>query len=265
MRKNRPPSKSPASTYLRKFVAVMGARDGIDLRFDRSRVGVESRRGPVAAAAARQNPSNRTSRARTACHGKIFPGLRMPCGSNAALTRFISAISSGDSSIGEERRLREADAVLAADRPFERDDAREQRALGLVRARDLVGVVRVDHDVDVDVAVAGMAEARDAQPEVARDVARRARTARGIRPFGTTTSWLNLSGAIIFSDSDSSRRTRHSSCRSASSRARRTSVAPAVAARVLDARGLLRDRLRRCRRLRAAAARRCPPARASAR
>ena len=32
--------------------------------------------------------------------GKILPGFRMPFGSNAALTRFISAISSGDSSIG---------------------------------------------------------------------------------------------------------------------------------------------------------------------
>ena len=30
--------------------------------------------------------------------GKILPGLRMPCGSNAALTRFISAISSADNS-----------------------------------------------------------------------------------------------------------------------------------------------------------------------
>ena len=42
--------------------------------------------------------------------------------------------------------------------------------------------------------------------------------ARESAPFGTTTSWLNLRPATIFSDSDSSRRTRHSSCRSASSR-----------------------------------------------
>ena len=35
-----------------------------------------------------------------------------------------------------------------------------------------------------------------------------------MRPLGTTTSWLNLSDAIVFSDSDSSRRTRHSSSRS---------------------------------------------------
>ncbi len=74
--------------------------------------------------------------------GKIFPGFRRPCGSNAAFTRFISAISSGASSIGDERRLREADAVLAADRPFQRHDAFEQQALGLVRALNLVGVGR---------------------------------------------------------------------------------------------------------------------------
>ena len=40
--------------------------------------------------------------------------------------------------------------------------------------------------------------------------------------------WLNFKEAIIFSDSESSRRTRHSSCRSVSSRARSTSVAPAA-------------------------------------
>ena len=37
--------------------------------------------------------------------GKIFPGLRRPCGSKAALTRFISAISSGESSSEHELAL----------------------------------------------------------------------------------------------------------------------------------------------------------------
>lgn len=32
-------------------------------------------------------------------YGKIFPGFRIPFGSNAAFTRFISAIASGDSSM----------------------------------------------------------------------------------------------------------------------------------------------------------------------
>ena len=95
----------------------------------------------------------------------------MPLGSNARLTRFISAISSAESSIGEERRLREADPVLAADRSFERHDAGKERALGLVRARDFLGVVLVDHDVDVDVAVAGVPEARDAQAEALANIA----------------------------------------------------------------------------------------------
>ncbi len=49
----------------------------------------------------------------------------------------------------------------------------------------------------------------------------------GTRAFGTTTSWLNLSGAIILSEGESSRRTRHSSWRCASSAARTNSVAPA--------------------------------------
>ena len=132
----------------------------------------------------------------------------------------------------------------------------EQRALGLVRPRDLLRVVRVHHDVDVDVAVAGVAEARDPQAEVLADPPTSAKSS-GMRPFGTTTSWLYLSGVIILSDRDSSRRTRHSSWRSASSRARRTSVAPGVAARGLDSRRLVRDRRRRRRRPRAAASRPC--------
>ncbi len=62
----------------------------------------------------------------------------MPCGSNACLTRFISAISSARQLERQEPRLGEADAVLAADRPLQRDDAFEQHALRLVRALDLV-------------------------------------------------------------------------------------------------------------------------------
>ena len=131
--------------------------------------------------------------------------------------------------------------------------------------RDLVRVAWRHHDVDVDVAVAGVAEARDPQAVIALRCGRRARTARGMRPFGTTTSWLNLSDAIIFSDSDSSRRTRQSSCRSRFvARAKHLGRA-GVAARALDARGFFGDRLAPGRPLRAAAARRSLRARAIAR
>src|SRR5258708_18374777 len=55
-------------------------------------------------------------------------------------------------------RLGEPDAVFAADRALERHHAFEQGALGVVRAAQLVLVARRDHDVHVDVAVAGVPE-----------------------------------------------------------------------------------------------------------
>ena len=91
----------------------------------------------------------------------------MPFGSKACLTRAISAITSGDSSRPRYARFRESDAVLAADRSFERDHAFEELAFGFRRAPHLVGIAGIDHQVDVDVAVAGMAEARDQQPVLA--------------------------------------------------------------------------------------------------
>src|SRR3954469_10145053 len=64
-------------------------------------------------------------------------------------------------------RLGEPNAVLAADRSLERDHTFEEHLLGLVRAAHLVVVPRRDHDVDVDVPVAGVTEARDAQAVIA--------------------------------------------------------------------------------------------------
>ncbi len=90
----------------------------------------------------------------------------MPCGSNASLTCFISAIVSGVSCMPTVRRLRESDPVLTADRALERDDALEQYALGVVCPARLVGVVRLHHDVDVDVAVADVSEGRNWQREL---------------------------------------------------------------------------------------------------
>src|SRR5688500_13324569 len=62
----------------------------------------------------------------------------------------------------QEGGLGEPDAVLAADRAFERDDTLEERLLRHARASDLLFVVRVDHDVHVDVPISRVAEARDA-------------------------------------------------------------------------------------------------------
>ena len=64
-----------------------------------------------------------------------LPGFRMPFGSNACLTRSISAIVVGRELEAEILRLREADAVLAGDRAFERDDAFEQLALAPLGTR----------------------------------------------------------------------------------------------------------------------------------
>ena len=106
----------------------------------------------------------------------------MPCG----IERLLHALHQRDlvrrQLEGQERRLREADAVLAADRSFERHDAFEEYALGLVRAAHLVVVTGRNHDVDVDVAVAGVPEARNPQRERATATRRRARTAPGCAP-----------------------------------------------------------------------------------
>ena len=91
----------------------------------------------------------------------------MPSGSKARLTRFISAISSSRQLDRQELRLGEADAVFAADRALERDHAFEERRSASCARAISSASSGVDHDVDVDVAVAGMPEARDAQAVVA--------------------------------------------------------------------------------------------------
>ena len=77
------------------------------------------------------------------CHpGKIFPGFKIPCGSNAALTRFESAMTSGDSSRPMYGAFEKPMPCSPLIEPFERDDTLEQLADGLLRARDLVGILR---------------------------------------------------------------------------------------------------------------------------
>ena len=100
--------------------------------------------------------------ARSVPSGKILPGFRMPCGSNAAFTRFISAISSADNSSDRYGALVKPMPCSPLIDPFQRNHALEQRALRLARPCQRL-VVR-HHDVDVNVAVAGMAEARNWEP-----------------------------------------------------------------------------------------------------
>src|SRR4029079_400993 len=56
------------------------------------------------------------------------------------------------------RLLREPDAMFAADRAFQRDHTLEEHALRLLRPRHLFRIVTVNHEIDVNVAVPGMAK-----------------------------------------------------------------------------------------------------------
>ena len=92
----------------------------------------------------------------------------------------------------------------------------------------------------MDVAVAGVAEARNQQPMLAPH-ARDEIEERGTRPRGTTRSWLILRGASARSANESSRRASQMASRSASFAARRTSSAPAALAGAEDALGFFVD------------------------
>src|SRR5438067_11716787 len=59
--------------------------------------------------------------------------------------------------------------MFAADRALQGDHACEHRALGFMRAAHLVVVAGCDHDVDVDVAVAGVTKARNPEPVLLLD------------------------------------------------------------------------------------------------
>ena len=64
----------------------------------------------------------------------------MPAGSNAALTRFMSAISSAESSIDRYGAFAKPMPCSPLIEPFERDDTFEQLALGLPRPRQFIGI-----------------------------------------------------------------------------------------------------------------------------
>ena len=82
----------------------------IDLDLDLAERGLHDRRGPARdgdgpARPPRDSQHRRRRAFAIAIIGKIFPGFRIPSGSNACLTRFISAISSADSSSGRNGAL----------------------------------------------------------------------------------------------------------------------------------------------------------------
>ena len=58
-------------------------------------------------------------------------------------------------------RLGEPNAVFATDGALQRDDAFEQDTFSLLRSFALRPVRSIDHEIDVDIAIAGMAERRD--------------------------------------------------------------------------------------------------------
>src|SRR5690606_40278254 len=64
------------------------------------------------------------------------------------------------------RRLGKADPMLAADRSFQRNNALEQRALGLGRAPHLILVAGCQHEIDMDVAIADMARSEEHTSEL---------------------------------------------------------------------------------------------------
>src|SRR5688572_910991 len=68
------------------------------------------------------------------------------------------------------RRLREPDSVFATDGPFERHYAFEKLTLRLTGTSQLVIVGPVDHQVHVDIAIARVAEGRDAQPVLPSEI-----------------------------------------------------------------------------------------------
>ena len=177
---------------------------------------------------------------RASTPGRSCPGFRMPLGSNACLTRFMRAII-----VGVTVRAPRYGALVKPMPcsplidPSSATTPRTGARSASCARRDPSGSSGVDHDVDVDVAVPHVTEATGSAARTAASGARRARRAAGLRPCGTTTSWLILSGAIIFSDGESSRRTRHSSCALALVVARAAPRSRRPRGTPLDARGLL--------------------------
>ena len=160
----------------------------------------------------------RRSRRATGRSARITPGLRMPVGSSASLSRRISSSSSGLLRAASSARLEPADAVLGADRAAELLRPGRRRHAGS-RSRSGSRPVgrRRQQDVEVQVAVADMAERQQAAARApASAISGRPRSiSSGMRPTGTETSLRTIWPSWRMAGLSSSR-IRHSIARCAS-------------------------------------------------
>ena len=124
--------------------------------------------------AERRSAVCRSPTLRHACYGKSCPGSGSRAGRTRAFTRFISAISSAESSSARYGALAKPMPCSPLIDPSSATTRSKSSRSACPRARALVGVAAIDHEVDVDVAVAGVAEAGDPQA-VAPPSARRPR------------------------------------------------------------------------------------------
>ena len=151
----------------------------------------------------------------------------MPCGSKAAFTRFIRAISSAESSRPRYGALVKPMPCSPLIEPsssktpinnfrsavFARDNASRSPGGTMMLTWMFPSPAWPKQAIDK------FASRRMVSTSV---------NSCGTRPRGTTTSLLSFTGEMFFSAADSSRRIRQISSRSASSPARRMSVAPAA-------------------------------------
>ena len=94
----------------------------------------------------------------------IFPGFRIWLGSNACLTRFINAIISGDSSSPRYGAFANPMPCSPLIDPSRATTPWNSSRSAAAARRISSAFGRIDHQVDVNVAVAGMAEAGNQQP-----------------------------------------------------------------------------------------------------
>ena len=157
--------------------------------------------------------------------GKIFPGLRTPCGSNACLTRFISAISPGPSS-SERKRAFEKPMPCS---PLIDPSSETTPSNNSLTARSPRSAA-VGSDGSSMTFTWMFPSPAWPKHAIRSPCSRRSRSTSssscGTRARGTTTSLFSFFSEIAFSAGESSRRSRHRRSRSSESAARTTSIAP---------------------------------------
>ena len=122
--------------------------------------------------------------------GISLPGFIKLCGSSARLIARITSSASPCSS--QILQLADADAVLAGARAAEPQRPLHQARVGRFHPRHLLGVVGVDHEDQMEVAVAGVADERRDDVRGADRPASRGctpRAARSARRHRRSTAW----------------------------------------------------------------------------